>query len=380
MINPEPKNCCGCTACASICTHRAISMRADRMGFLFPSVDTSKCVNCGLCEKVCPLTNKNQDGLCSTPLFVYAARHKDENEISNSRSGAVFIALSDIVLDNNGAVYGAAFDSDFVVKHKRATTKNERDTFRGSKYVQSNCTNCFDLVNKDLQDGRQVLFSGTPCQVAAVKKIIPTNLQHNLLLIDIVCHGVPSPRMFRDYLESRKRKNDTIIQFNFRDKSLNGWDDHRESIVYMKKGKIYSKLYTQLFYSNSFFRESCYECPFAKTDRLGDITIGDFWGWEKVDPYFNKDNKGCSLVYLNTEKGVRFFESVENMMNLIRTDINHSLQRNLQIPTPRPDKRCDLVEWYIDNGFDSLIKKYFTASITAKVKQKLSQLLSSVRK
>ena len=172
MINPEPKECCGCTACASICAHRAISMRADRMGFLYPTVDTSKCVECGLCETICQF-NKNYDKTYNldNPI-AYAVRHKNPDEILKSRSGAAFVAISDFILDQGGVIYGAGYKDHFTVSHQRATSKAERDLFRGSKYVQSDLTDIFYNVKKDLQDGKIVLFTGTPCQTSGLRSFI----------------------------------------------------------------------------------------------------------------------------------------------------------------------------------------------------------------
>lgn len=230
IVIADPRNCCGCTACQSICPHDAISMCPDPLGFLYPKVDVSKCVECGLCEKVCQFNEHYDTSLNLREPEAYAVRHKDMDELMRSRSGAAFVAISDYVLENGGVVYGAGYKDHFRVSHKRAASKQERDEFRGSKYVQSDLSDVFRAVRKDLQDGLFVLFSGTPCQTAGLNAYIGPKLRERLLLVDIVCHGVPSPYIWRDYLDFLERKRGArIVCVNFRDKVKYGWDAHLET-------------------------------------------------------------------------------------------------------------------------------------------------------
>ena len=230
-------DCCGCTACASICTHDAITMKPDGLGFLYPKVDASLCVECGLCENVCSF-NENYDKSLNFPQpEAYAARHKDITEVMKSRSGAAFVAISDYVLDMGGVVYGAGYKDHFRVAHKRATSKQERDEFRGSKYVQSDLGGVFREVKRDLKEGLTVLFSGTPCQTSGLNSFVGKKLRNNLILVDIVCHGVPSPYIWRDYLEYiEKKQEDTISVVNFRDKERFGWKAHKETFEFINGG------------------------------------------------------------------------------------------------------------------------------------------------
>lgn len=199
-------NCCGCTACASICNHNAITMQPDALGFLYPVVDENKCTDCGLCENVCAFNN-NYDRSQNLPQpIAYAARHKDMHEVETSRSGAAFIAISDWILEQGGVVYGAGYTDHFRVVHKRAVTKEERKEFKGSKYVQSDLNTVFRSIKQDLKQGLIVLFSGTPCQTSGLASYIGKYLRDNLYLIDIVCHGVPSPYIWRDYLTYFRRQ------------------------------------------------------------------------------------------------------------------------------------------------------------------------------
>lgn len=231
----DKSQCCGCTACASVCTHDAISMQPDVMGFLYPVVDNGKCVDCGLCEKVCAFNDHYDTSLNLPQPDAYAARHNDMKEVETSRSGAAFIAISDYILENGGVVYGAGYTDHFRVVHKRATTKEERDEFKGSKYVQSDMNTVFRQVKKDLKDGLTVLFSGTPCQTAGLNAYIGRKLREHLILVDIVCHGVPGPNLWRDYIAYlEKKQGDKICWVNFCDKEQFGWAAHRETFKFVK--------------------------------------------------------------------------------------------------------------------------------------------------
>lgn len=233
----NPADCCGCSACASICGHDAITMQPDSLGFLYPVVDTAKCVNCGLCEKVCAFNDNYDTSQNFSEPIAYGARQKDINEIMKSRSGAVFAALSDYILENGGVIYGAGYTDHFRVVHKRATTKEERDELRGSKYVQSDMRDIFRSVKADLQSGKVVLFSGTPCQTSGLNSFISRKLRDNLFLVDIVCHGVPSPYIWRDYIAYlEKKQGSKIVWVSFRDKEQFGWASHHETFKFERGG------------------------------------------------------------------------------------------------------------------------------------------------
>ena len=351
----DPKECCGCTACASICSHNAISMEPDALGFLYPKINESLCVECGLCEKVCQF-NDNYDRSLNLPQpTAYAARHKDIGEVMKSRSGAAFVAISDYILEQGGIVYGVGYKDHFRVAHKRATTKEERDEFRGSKYVQSDLSGVFRQVKEDLKNGLTVLFSGTPCQTAGLNSYIGKKLRKNLILLDIVCHGVPGPYIWRDYLAYlEKRNNSKIIYVNFRDKEKYGWKAHKETFKYENGGKIN---YTHLFYRHILFRHSCGECHYTNLHRPSDITIADYWGWQKTDPEFNADNKGCSLVLCNTEKGQKLFDAIKDRMNTIPAELPNVMQTHLKKPSCIHPRRMDFERYYIKGGFEYAARK-----------------------
>ena len=212
-------------------------MEPDALGFLYPQVHTDLCVDCGQCESVCAFNDHYDTSLNLPRPLVYGARHKDMSQVETSRSGAAFIAISDHILEQGGVVYGAGYKDHFRVCHKRATTKEERDEFKGSKYVQSDLTGIFRQVKRDLKAGLLVLFSGTPCQTAGLNAFIGKRLRERLILVDIVCHGVPGPYVWRDYLAYLEKKQGApIVWVNFRDKQRFGWKAHKESFKFLNGG------------------------------------------------------------------------------------------------------------------------------------------------
>ena len=289
------------------------------------------------------------------PNSVYAVKHKNESIRLLSRSGGIFTAVTDVVLDQGGYIYGAAFTDGFQVKHKRATTVEERNSFRTSKYVQSDITGVYGQIKCDLRAGHSVLFSGTPCQVAAVRNAMRNEDCSGLYLIDIVCHGVPSPNVWRDYLNCRQIEYDgKITAVEFRDKQF-GWKAHRETFT-INGFKYDSDDYTALFYSHNTLRPSCFECPYKSTDRVGDITIADFWGIDKAVPGFN-DDKGVSLVMVNTEKGEKLFEESKKDIIWEPSNLNDAMQNNMKFSYPRPDGYFEFWDNYREFGMDGYLQK-----------------------
>ena len=380
MINKSSFDCCGCTACSVSCPKNAISMQYDALGFLYPIIDNEKCINCGKCDKVCAFNDNYDKSNNFEKPVAYAVRHKDLNELLKSRSGAAFIAISDDILRQGGVVYGAGYDENNKVIHKRATNKKERDDFRGSKYVQSEMGNTFKEVKKDLDNGLLVLFSGTPCQTAGLASYIGIKNRHNLVLLDIICHGVPSPFIWKDYIAYQERKfHNKILSFSFRSKEL-GWKAHKESFTFCNGKKIYDNLFKFLFLKNIISRNSCSKCHYSNIIRPSDITLGDFWGWEKVVPDFNKDDKGISLVICNTEKGFKLFESIKESIHYIEVPIDKCLQPNLISPSIPHSERNQLEKDYSLHGFDYVVKHYGNKNFRYKCKQLLSKTCKSLKK
>lgn len=378
----DPEKCCGCTACAAVCTHNAITMQPDALGFLYPVVDEGKCTNCGLCEKVCAFNDNYDKSLNLKQPTAFGARHKNMDEVATSRSGAAFIAISDYILENGGIVYGAGYTDHFRVVHKRATTKEQRNEFKGSKYVQSDLTGIFRQVKEDLRNGNTVLFSGTPCQTAGLNSFVGNKLRNNLILIDIVCHGVPAPYIWRDYLlYLEKKRNNTICNVNFRDKNKFGWTAHRESFKFAGNKYIDTYTYTYTFYKHIMFRHSCGICKYTNLQRPSDITIADFWGWEKTEPNINADDKGLSLVLCNTEKGQQLFNIVKERMTVIPAKLHNCMQPNLQRPSEIHPQRMDFECDYAHKGFEYAMKKYADLGWAYKInviKQRIKRIVKHI--
>jgi coenzyme F420-reducing hydrogenase beta subunit len=381
MIHIEkPENCCGCSACKSICPKDAISMEPDALGFLYPKVNLDKCIDCGLCEKVCAFNDHYDVSLNLSEPKAFGVRHKNMKEIESSRSGAAFIALSDWILDNGGVVYGAGYKDHFRVTHKRALTKQERDEFKGSKYVQSDMGNVFLQVRRDLDEGLLVLFSGTGCQVAGLNSFIGKKRRDQLYLLDIVCHGVPSPYIWRDYLNYLEKKEGmSITSVNFRDKGKFGWVGHKESFE-SNKVRIFADTYTYIFHQHIMLRQSCGVCYYANVKRPGDITIADFWGWEKTNSEFNKDNKGCSLVLCNTEKGCRLFELCKKDLYFFSAEIENCLQPNLLRPTIISKDRRKFERDYKWLGFRYVLYRYGNIGLVYKIQVVLKTMKKILKK
>lgn len=371
----NPSDCCGCTACASICAHDAISMEPDALGFLYPKVDASKCVECGLCEKVCQFNDNYDRSLNFKEPIAYAARHKNINEIMKSRSGAAFVAISDYVLEQGGVVYGAGYKDHFRVAHKRATTKEERDEFRGSKYVQSDLTGVFRQVKEDLKNGLTVLFSGTPCQTAGLNAFIGKKLRQNLILVDIVCHAVPSPFIWRDYINYIEIKyGSKISKSEFRDKRA-GWDSPHKECFTMSDGSIHTDfIHRFFFYKSLSIRISCGNCKYTNYYRPSDITLGDFWGYERCVPTMNIDNCGISLVLLNSQKGVSIFDKVTESLDFEKVSLISTYQWNLEHPTQMNKSVMEFQYYYSSRGFNYVLKKYGPLSYSYKLKLILKKI------
>ena len=383
MINIIDKtDCCGCTACASVCTHKAITMKPDSLGFLYPEVDINKCTNCGLCEKVCAFNDNYDKSLNFDKPIAYGARHKDMHEVETSRSGAAFIAISDWILEQGGVVYGGGYKDHFRVAHKRATTKEQRNEFKGSKYVQSDLGDTFLQIKNDLKDGKIVLFSGTPCQTAGLNSFIGKRLRENLFLIDIVCHGVPSPYIWRDYIVYYEKKYKKKIVFvDFRDKKEYGWWRHKETFTMENNVKLTPKCvpFTNLFYKHIMFRLSCGSCHFCNTIRPSDITIADFWGWEKINPEFNKDDKGISLLLINTEKGKELFKAINKRLYTFQAKLEDCLQPNLKQPSVLNPKSQEFERVYNKYGIKYVLMKYTDLAVSKQIQHFIRKIKNKLR-
>lgn len=289
--------------------------------------------------------------------LVYAVKHKNPDVRANSRSGGIFTALSDLVLADGGAVYGCVLTENFTAVHFRAVTLEERNHMRGSKYIQSTMGDIFKQVRKDVDTGKIVLFSGTSCQIAGLKSFLGKEY-NNLLCIDIVCHGVPSPMVWEKYLEwQASRHKSKIVRVDFRNKTDYGWAAHVESLYFANGKKVDSQVFTTLFYGHAVLRPCCYKCPYKDIRHPGDITIADYWGIDKAAPGFN-DNKGVSLVLINSDNGKSIFENVKMSLEYAETKIENSLQGPLITSFYKPENRELFWQDFFDCDFTTMAQRY----------------------
>lgn len=380
VLYTDKGNCCGCTACMSVCPKHAISMKTDGEGFLYPAIQESLCIECGLCQKVCSFQNGYDTIQNYDKPFVYAVKHVSDETRYKSSSGGMFTVLSDEVLFQNGVIYGVGFDEKMTVCHQRAMNKAKRDFFCGSKYVQSDMGQTLKHIEMDLREARKVLFTGTPCQVAAVREYLKKrNVEtDNLVLCDVICHGTSSPLIFSEYLKlCEKKKGGKIINHVFRSK-IKGWHTHTEMNVFSNGQKDYksflSQLYKNIFYSHVALRPSCHKCIYTNLRRPSDITIADFWGVDKTYPEFD-DNKGISLVLINTEKGKKIFQSVSSHIIFKQSNVTACLQPNMKESSKPSPMRDEFWQDYYANGFDHVIKKYLGYGVKGNIKRFLSILI-----
>lgn len=369
----EITKCSGCAACQQVCVSGAIVMKENSEGFLFPVINEKTCVNCKKCEVVCPAINPLFKAELST---VYAARAKDEDLVSISSSGGIFGTLASFVLKNGGAVFGAGYDENLKLIHKAAHSEAELLALMGSKYIQSDIMNTFREAKKDVKNGRKVLFAGTPCQCAGLKKFIGED-SDNLILVDFVCHGVPSPVLFKKYLEYMSREK-AIKSVRFRDKTENKKTGHQISITYTDDS-VYRKAVTEdpymlAFLENISLRKSCYNCSFKSFTSGSDITIGDFWGLQKTNSPL-KDKDGVSLIVLNTEKGKALFDTIIHSIDYDMRTMDEAVRDNKSIVSST--RKNPLREKYLKamhkKDINRLSGKYCGNSFGAKLRRLIAK-------
>lgn len=323
--------CTGCTSCVNTCSHHAITMQADSEGFLYPVINRNLCVECGLCTKRCPILlpvkQKNESSPKAFALWSYPDR-------TVSSSGGAFSAFARSVIKKGGRVWGAAFVGKLKCRHAEADSLDELAALRGSKYVQSDLGSVFSQIKEELQQGIQVLFCGTPCQVAGLRAYLHKEYD-NLLTLDLACHGVPSDAIFQAYIKKLSVKKEiNVDKFEFR--RLNGWGKAPAVEIRGKLRPIYGidNLYMRAFDQSALFRSSCYSCPYARLPRLGDCTIADFWGIGRHGKPFKQNVlKGVSLVLANNKKGEETISQLEDVFMEQRT-LEEALVENHNITHP----------------------------------------------
>ena len=361
----EKSQCCGCGNCAMICPQNAIRIEEDECGFTFPEIDLDKCTNCNLCNKSCPVLN-HKNAVC-LDHSVFAAYAKDSATRFNGSSGGMFGLFAENIIDEGGIVYGAAFDENLQLKCKSVESKDSLYPLYKSKYLQSNIDGQFFAIKEHLQNGKKVLFVSTPCQVFALKLFLKRDYE-NLYTVDFICHGVPSQKLFdqcREYEE--KRDGIKFVSYQFRAKKKNGSTPHYYKLTYSKNGKEKSKtkLYVDSLFYNGFhrkyitLRDSCYDCHFSHSNRISDITIGDFHG---IDKYISGINRfdGVSTVCINTEKGMDLWNGVCENAIYYALDFSVLLENGELMcgGTQKPANRDEFIKALKEEPFGVVVRKY----------------------
>ena len=373
----EKKKCTGCTACMNICPKNAISMEIDNEGFKHPVINKDKCIDCGLCKKTCPVLNTTSNKSLNK---CYVAYNKDEVSCKNkASSGSIFELIAKLILNENGIVIGAAFDENNKLNHIAIDNIKDLDKLKGSKYLQSHLNNIFTYIKENIKN-KKILFVGTPCQVAGLKSFIKNDF-NNLICLDLVCHGVPSPKLFEKYIKEIEDKyNSQIVDYNFRDKKT-GWDTYSNTITFKNQKEITQlqkdNKYMKLFLSDIALRESCYNCNFKLGNKYSDITLGDFWGVNNYYPdMYNKT--GVSAIIINTEKGNNMFNNIKDNIIYKECKLEEITNGNpsLKISGKYPKKRKEFFEKLGNKSVEELSKKYSRKNnIYMKVLNKIKKIM-----
>lgn len=380
----EMKQCTGCQACVSICPQKCIILRDSHEGFGFPKILKTLCINCKRCEQVCPILYTPK---LSVNTISYAAKNKNEDERNQSTSGGVFSLLAEYVLEQEGVVFGAAYDANFSVQHMSVLDREHLYFFQGAKYTQSKIGTCFSDIKEKLEAKRLVLFSGTPCQCAGLKSFLGTEYD-NLITVDIICHGVPSPKVWQAYIDYRSQKeNDGIrpIKVNMRSK-VTGWSRYGYSTEFdYGNGKITcihnsQDLFMQAFIGNICLRSSCSDCKAKGVERCTDFTLGDYWGIWNQYPEFD-DNKGTSVVFVHSQKGQIILEQLSDKIDWLKVNLEDAYRENgslVNSSMSHPGREEFLAQVKAEN-FEELVRKYFPhenvrkIGLLQKIKRKLVQ-------
>lgn len=364
----DPAKCNGCGECQSICDVGAIIMLPDEEGFLSPSVNMEKCIQCGKCVEFCPVMGNPTKK--ANPLEVYACQTKDATFLLEATAGGLFPTLAAYIIDVGGVVYGAVYDENMNVVHIGINSKQDIVCFSGSKYVQSNTTTVFSEVKAALQNGRKVLFSGTPCQVDSLIRFCGDELSANLYTIDVVCYGVPSVKLFRAYLDKLEKKHKAkVTDFRFRDKHTYGWSHTTVVRFVNNKGEYkiieepdYRKIeYFRMFSQRDCFRRSCYYCQYNTIERVSDFTTGNFWGIENISNTFDT-YKGVSMLLVNTDKGRKLFEKIQDGLIIERRSVEEAIRANdaLVKTSFYHHDRNNIYKYFCSKGFSKTIRKFYS--------------------
>lgn len=371
-ISYKSKNeCCGCGACENICPKKCIDIVCDKEGFEYPKVNEQDCIDCGLCVRTCPWEGKTQ----ASPIKIYGLKAKDKELQYKSSSGGAFLTIANHLLNEGYVVFGATYTDDYSkVEHVKIETCSDLNRLRGSKYVQSNLSDIFTQIKNLLNSGRKVAFSGTGCQVAALKLFLRNKEYDGLVTIDILCHGVPSPLLFKEFIKRVSGRYGKILSMNMKDKT-DGWGAQKIKVEAERPvPQSVLNLWSSIFYSRVALRPSCYECKFMSLERSGDISLGDFWGVEKVDKEFT-DKAGVSLALFGTTKGLKIYETLSSHFEGIEVSGEECLQPVLVGPEKAPGWRMQFWDTYYKFGFDEIAYRYWGIAFVNKLRLKINRII-----
>lgn len=378
MLTVDFEKCTGCGACVQRCPKQCISWVQREFGFRYPQIDKEACINCGLCEKVCPI-----DKMVEAPAVqkTYAAVHRNFEVLAKSTSGGAFTAIADVIFAQGGIVYGAAMLDDMQVKHIRTSSKDDFEGLRSSKYLQSDTRTTYQMVEQDLKQGKTVLYSGTPCQIDGLKNFLGKDYE-NLYTADIVCHGVGSQDYFDKYMDFARERYGKIKALRFRSKEYAGWSCGGGVVVIgtsNSEKKIsyrdFDNYYYSYFLSGDIYRKCCYSCKYANTKRVGDFSLGDYWGVEALHLPLETEN-GCSLLLANNERAVKFLEMIDDL-DKIETTVEQAAHCNKQLnePSRMPESRKKRIEEYESMSGQQIQEVYLKTHRKTVVKGKLKALM-----
>ena len=372
MIQIKKKeDCSGCTACASVCPNGCMEMSEDQEGFKYPEIDKDRCINCRLCEKVCPVKNSREVG--KQPK-AFLARTCDKNLLEKCTSGGVFTEIAVNMVKSGGIAYGVVIDDDLVIKHKRVENSTEVIKFSGSKYVQSEVGDVFLQVYDDVKAGKNVVFCGTPCQVAGLSSFLGHRYE-NLYLIDLVCHGVPSPKLWKEYIDYVAKKKGQLCKVNFRSKKLGYHVSVMEEEFENGKrqlGSARTNLMLKCYFQNAADRPICYECPFKTLQRSSDITLFDGWHASKYVDNLIDDDKGYTIVLVHSRKGKELIQKNAHLeLYEINTDKAIEADGKMAVNSViRPEMRDTFYEILDNKGIDGAVQQFFPISPSDKMIEK----------